>query len=405
MKRIMQTRTLILAAALCGGQLLVTNQSLAQTWSGCGAPTDVEWLAVASSADGTKLAAAANYPNWAIYISANSGASWTRGSNIAANCIASSADGTKLAAGNNNAIFTSSDSGASWTQTSAPKGSWLGITSSSDGTKLAAWGQQTQPPGLGIYSSMDSGNTWTLTSAPATNWNGLAASADGTMLVASVGGNGYFYTSTDSGTNWTARTNVPPIWWGALASSADGAKLTAVTVGDGIYTSSDGGTNWTKTTAPNEDWIAIASSADGTRIAAAVRSGFGAGAPGPLYTSMDSGATWTSSNLPDEYWNSIAALADGKFVACSVSIVSTSAGGFMVSDQIVTSTPHPWLRMEASHTNVTVIWPWPMDGYILQQKLGLDASWVSMQNAPIVTNYQNEVTLPLLDKGFYQLVK
>ena len=54
--------------------------------------------------------------------------------------IASSADGTKLAAGAwNGFIYTSSDAGTTWTeQTAAGSRSWSSIAMSSDGTKLAA---------------------------------------------------------------------------------------------------------------------------------------------------------------------------------------------------------------------------------------------------------------------------
>ena len=54
--------------------------------------------------------------------------------------IASSSDGTKLAAVvSGGFIYTSSDSGATWTErTAAGSRNWSSIASSSDGTKLAA---------------------------------------------------------------------------------------------------------------------------------------------------------------------------------------------------------------------------------------------------------------------------
>jgi len=55
--------------------------------------------------------------------------------------IASSADGTKIAAGvyAGSYIYTSTDSGATWTaQTSAGSRNWYSIASSADGTKLTA---------------------------------------------------------------------------------------------------------------------------------------------------------------------------------------------------------------------------------------------------------------------------
>ena len=53
--------------------------------------------------------------------------------------VASSADGTKLAAVGGGSIYTSTDSGTTWTeQTAAGSRSWGSIAMSSDGTKLAA---------------------------------------------------------------------------------------------------------------------------------------------------------------------------------------------------------------------------------------------------------------------------
>ena len=73
--------------------------------------------------------------------------------------ITSSADGTKLAAiafGGN--IWTSSTSGATWTEVTVGDGTnnWYGITSSTDGTKLAAL-----VLGGNIWTSSNSGATWT----------------------------------------------------------------------------------------------------------------------------------------------------------------------------------------------------------------------------------------------------
>ena len=80
----------------------------------------LDWLSVASSADGTKLVAAATFRN--IYTSADSGATWTQRTQQGLWSVASSADGTKLVAAGIDIqsggafIYTSSDSGATWTQ-------------------------------------------------------------------------------------------------------------------------------------------------------------------------------------------------------------------------------------------------------------------------------------------------
>jgi photosystem II stability/assembly factor-like uncharacterized protein len=55
-----------------------------------------------------------------------------------------------------------------------------------------------------IYTSTDLGTTWT---ARENNreWFSITSSADGTKLAAVVAGGGRIYTSIDSGATWTAR--------------------------------------------------------------------------------------------------------------------------------------------------------------------------------------------------------
>lgn len=153
--------------------------------------------------------------NGGIYTSTNSGFEWTQTSagNRYWTAIASSADGTKLAAAwMGDGIYRSTDSGASWTQTSAPRANWYRIASSADGTKLAAgtWAG-------GIYISTDSGLMWTQTSAPTANWQCIACSADGTKLAAVVAGVGI----------WTAQATIlaarPPRL--AVTKSGSGATV------------------------------------------------------------------------------------------------------------------------------------------------------------------------------------
>lgn len=132
-------------------------------WTQTSAPNQF-WAAIASSSDGTKLAAIGDY----FETSTNSGMTWTQQA-VSGTCIASSADGTKLVrAVYAGGIYTSTNSGASWTQSNAPNEIWQAIASSSDGTKLVAvtkGGFNTATNG-GIYTSTDSGMTWKKTAAP-----------------------------------------------------------------------------------------------------------------------------------------------------------------------------------------------------------------------------------------------
>jgi hypothetical protein len=114
--------------------------------------TSAGWSSVASSSDGSRLAATLS--SGAVYISTDSGATWTAAASANGNSIASSADGSRLAAAYNGSgnISISTDSGTSWSQ-HAPSLAWTGIASSSDGSKLVAVANGGQ-----IYTSSQ-GNT------------------------------------------------------------------------------------------------------------------------------------------------------------------------------------------------------------------------------------------------------
>ncbi len=223
---------------------IYTSTNFGASWKNTIAPT-MNWGAVASSADGTKLVAATDGGynttiNGGIYTSSDSGNSWTKQtaaptSNYPQGTIpnwlgvASSADGTKLAAASDNGgilngigvgICTSANSGATWAYSSAPIVDWVSIASSSTGTTLVASRLDN-----GIYTSTNSGASWTAT-ANVFSYS-VASSADGTKLVA-VGG--AIYTSTNSGMSWTQQTNAPSAGWEAVASSADGTKLVVTAI-------------------------------------------------------------------------------------------------------------------------------------------------------------------------------
>ncbi len=245
---------------------IYTSTDAGATWTQQTSAGNRDWYSIASSSDGTKLAAVAS--NNYIHTSTDAGATWTQQTSAGNHVwlsIASSSDGTKLAAvALNNYIHTSIDAGATWTQqTSAGNHVWRSIASSSDGTKLAAVTSNDY-----IYTSTDTGATWTQqTSAGNRDWHSIASSSDGTKLAAVVW-NGHIYTSTDTGTTWTQQTSAGNHYWSSIASSSDGTKLAAMATQDYIYTSTDAGANWTpQTSAGNRDWYSIASSSDGARLA------------------------------------------------------------------------------------------------------------------------------------------
>jgi hypothetical protein len=245
-------------AAQNAGQSIMTGNvmgNIGAVWT----PRDSvrQWYAVASSADGSKLVAAAL--NDQLFTSTDSGSTWIpRESARSWFAVASSVDGDKLlAAAYNGQLHTSIDSGATWTPRDAVR-YWLSVASSSDGSKLVAGAQN------GLFTSVGSGATWLPRDPTGLYWVAVASSADGVKLVAAVNG-GQLYTSTDSGVTWTAHDSAR--YWSLVASSADGRLAAGVPNGQ-LYTSIDSGVTWIAR-ASSRLWKSVAFSADGSKMVAA----------------------------------------------------------------------------------------------------------------------------------------
>ena len=355
------------------GSIYVSTNS-GETWTPTTAPSN-SWNSVASSADGTKLIAAA-YATYdtndvligtVIYTSADSGLNWTA-SPLPSNtwsCVASSADGAKLVAAAyaahdtngaviGNLIYTSTNSGATWTPASVVSNSWSSVAYSADGTKLVATSGSEVLYGAIyglIYTSTNSGVTWTPSSAPSNNWASVASSKDGTILIAAAHetynpflfgtiGN-LIYRSTNSGTTWMQEV-APSNSWASVACSSDGTRIVAA--GDRCYVSSYQGP-WKLADAPAERWVSVASSADGTKLAA-VSDRSGIDEPGLVWTSADSGATWTETSVPPNFWSVVAVSSNGARI---VAVADGRAGPGGSSSPIYTSLDSgaTWIRTSA----------------------------------------------------------
>ena len=78
-------------------------------------------------------------------------------------------------------------------------------------------------------------------------WTSITSSSDGTKLAA--GGDGNIWTSEDSGGSWTENTFVGAYkYWASITSSSDGTKLAAVDLYGNIWTSEDSGGFWIEDT-------------------------------------------------------------------------------------------------------------------------------------------------------------
>lgn len=266
------------------------------------------WFGIASSADGSRLAAVASVNG--IYTSVDSGITWNNNGVLAAQwrSIASSADGSKLVA----AVFGGgvyTNSGTSWVVTGSGSANWVSVASSANGSTLYA-----AVSGGAVLMSNNSGTSWSSIAGSA-NWVSVACSADGTKVAAAIAGG----TITASGGSGAPSAN-----WSSVTMSADGSKLAAAVNGGGIYTSSNGGANWTQqASAPSANWTSIDSSADGSKLAAVATGG-------GIYTSSNYGVTWTQgTNAPVRSWSSITSSADGTKLAAAVN--NASAGGIFIS--------------------------------------------------------------------------
>jgi len=278
------------------------------------ADTDLlAWNSIASDTSGTKLAAVV-YGGY-IYTSTNSGTTWTARTSAGSKnwgSITSSADGMKLAAtvgnhdneGNHGGadddyIYTSSDGGATWVaQTNSGQRHWSSITSSADGTKLAATTWNWDSSGSYLYTSVDSGLTWTEQSAAGgRHWQSIISSPDGTKLAASLwdgDGGGVVTGVYASGVwTWTLNDTGGGNRW-VIGGSADLSILAINSNDSSITLSEDGGATWNIKALPTDEHaVSIAFSQDGSRLVVGT---YNASGEGSVYTSMDHGTTWTLQN-------------------------------------------------------------------------------------------------------------
>jgi hypothetical protein len=199
-----------------------------------------------------------------IYISTNSGASWStnRMVNIQNSLdVLALANGKRLYVMISPYFFTTTNAGLSWTTNYLPASpySWISLAGSADGSILAAMG----------FSNVNSG-------------------------ASSIGA--YVCVSTNGGTSWILGTLNPTAYWqsGWIAMSADGSKLIAPTYG-AIFISTNLGASWSQSIAANTNWWVAATSADGNKLAVTVLGN-------TTYTKA-TGGIWTSQTTPSPQLN------------------------------------------------------------------------------------------------------
>lgn len=295
------------------GQQIYTSTNSGITWNQTALPMTNSTFGLRASADGTKVFASRNLPGSSprgstnsspFFLSTNSGATWNSIFGPTTNytsSIAMSADGNTLAAGqwsfsvfNRCWVYISTNSGASWSTNQI--GSFNPrVFATADGKTLSAM----IPPVL--LTTTNAGLTWTTNNLPGSpySWNSIAGSASGTILAA-VGyksnSGTYVCVSTNAGVSWISRTVNAFGYYasGWIAISSNGSRLIAPTSG-AIFISTDLGASWSQSITLSTNWSVVASSADGNKLAATVL--------GNTTFTKATGAIWTSQTTPSPQLN------------------------------------------------------------------------------------------------------
>lgn len=227
------------------------------------------------TADGTLLAAT----NYGLFISADSGSTWTQNNNFSFGIITCFADynADNLIAGTSNqGVFISSDNGSSWSNIGlsdinitalAVNGNVIFAATRSHGifkynstewqiagsdisTKsffslLITPDEKIYAGGVGIYRSDDFGQNWHLKNIGLGNWAVLSLITDNSGTVAAGTDNGGFFITKNNGESWKScnngLTNIEII---SLAINVH-RQIFAGTWGGGVFYSIDYGQNWT----------------------------------------------------------------------------------------------------------------------------------------------------------------
>ncbi len=248
-------------------------------WAATG--PQANWTAVAQSADGLQLLAAAD---GRLLRSDDGGVQWLpvgHSQNLRWSGVAMSRDGRQLVAtSRSDALYTSDDAGRSWTRRSIGLG-WGLVAASGDGQRLVATRH-----GWQLLVSSDGGRSWARRS-PVADWSGLAMSEDG-LTVAAVAANGRFHVSRDGGMTWLVKGATAD--YTAVAMTADGQRIvtTAKEPHRGLRWSDDWGDSWVEAAAgaaSQKGFEAVAISAKGQSIVGALRGG-------GFWSTNDGGSQW-----------------------------------------------------------------------------------------------------------------
>jgi hypothetical protein len=209
-----------------------------------------------------------------VYISTNSGTSWTQTGLNNTDVFSIAISGNKIFAGSNSGVYLSTNNGTSWTQTPLSSLTIEALAINGTNYNVFAGGSG------GVYVSTNNGSNWTQTSLNSQYVRSLLIL--GNYIFAGTEGNGVYF-STNNGTNWTQTTlNNQSVWsFGVL-----GSYIFAGTGSSGIYISTNNGINWTQNAAGGGTVFTFATL--GSNIFVGKFNG--------IYLSTNNGANWLNKN-------------------------------------------------------------------------------------------------------------
>jgi photosystem II stability/assembly factor-like uncharacterized protein len=294
------------------------------------------WIATASSYDGSIMYAAAQYGN--LYKSVDSGTTWSRLANPGNkywNAIATNDSGTVVyaAAGAGDSIYRSTDSGATWNPSPSTTGcNWVSISASATGSAAAA------VCGSGsVYTTVNTGGSWPATTGVGTSAKSVSMSGDGLKLGVTTSDGVYLGTYAGSTWTFTPYKNVvvgQSTYNYAVSMSRDGQKIAAIGADAYVHITSNFGSTWeTSTASPvGRSMSAIHLSGDKSRLMI-----FDVNGPG--YYSTDNGVNWTVSNPNGSgQWSSVTSDYTGtRWIATISSLAGFYTHGIYVSSNSAAS--------------------------------------------------------------------
>ena len=184
----------IVVGVTLGGVYRITSADSFTTWTRLDASNNRQWKALAISSNGVTLVGCATFSGFGTntyILKAPAGGATTAWTQVLASSVFSqpkisiSSDGTKGVAfvtNSPNVLYLSTDSGTTWsTNTASGSRSWSSVAYSGGGTTIIG-----ATSTGGIYTSVNGGTSWNEIITGSTNWTSVGCSADGAKIVASA---------------------------------------------------------------------------------------------------------------------------------------------------------------------------------------------------------------------------